>query len=113
MKELRPDYVHDISVRIDVLDEQGRATYVEGTFDLQGESLQFKGISMDGYGGPNFSAVLPDQTLERLRQRGFDKEGIDEIIVEIQRRVMEGEATMNIQHPQKPEDKQRDADSSG
>jgi hypothetical protein len=106
LKDLRPDYRYDLKVSVNVLDEQGRATYVEGEFELGGEGFAFKGIAMEGYGGPNFSAILPDETQGRLRELGYERESIDEIIVEIQRKIMEGEATMNLPPPQKPESKQ-------
>lgn len=87
------------SVRIDTLDEQGRATYVEGKFSVRGQELSFKGIAMEGYGGPNFSAILPESTLDSLRTGGFEKDDIDEITVEIQRKVMEGEVAMKTRAP--------------
>jgi len=104
LKDIRPDYRLVESVSIHALDEQGRATYVEGKFVLQGEELAFKGIAMEGYGGPNFSAILAESTLDYLRQRGLANEDIEEIVVEIQRKVMEGEAEMRTSVPRQEPD---------
>jgi hypothetical protein len=52
---------------------------------------------MEGYGGPNISATLSDETLSSLRHMGFDEGAIDELITALQRKIMEGAAHMQLQ----------------
>jgi len=52
---------------------------------------------MEGYGGPNISATLSDETLSSLRHMGLDERAIDELVTALQRKIMEGAAHMQLQ----------------
>jgi hypothetical protein len=51
---------------------------------------------MEGYGGPNISATLSDETLSTLRPMGLDEGAIDELITALQRKIMGGAAHMQL-----------------
>jgi hypothetical protein len=57
---------------------------------------------MEGYGGPNIGATLSDETLSALRQIGLDSEAIDELITALQRKIMEGQAHIELHEGQEP-----------
>jgi len=99
----RPELPQNLEVYIDSLDEQGRATYISGHFDYRKRSLKFDAIGMEGYGGPNIVATLSDETREALREIGLNHEDVDELITAIQRKIMEGEAHIQLQEPQTQE----------
>jgi len=105
-----PELPEDCEVYIDSLDEQGRVTYISGYFVYRRTNLKFGAIAMEGYGGPNIAATLSDETISELRRFGLDDAGIDELITALQRKIMEGQAHMQLQ----PEEKnQRDVDRHG
>jgi hypothetical protein len=93
----RPDLPEDLEVYIDSLDEQGRVTYISGYFVYRMKRLKFGAIGMEGYGGPNIGATLSDETLTELRQTGLDDVGVDQLITALQRKIMEGQAHIELQ----------------
>jgi hypothetical protein len=93
----RPELPEGLDVYIDLLDEQGRVTYISGYFEYKKTRLKFNAIGMEGYGGPNISATLSDETLSALRQMGLDSDAIDELITALQRKIMEGQAHIEVQ----------------
>ena len=92
----RPELPPDLEVYVESLDEQGRATYISGHFEFKNSRLKFDAIAMEGYGGPNISATLSDETLSLLRHMGLDEGAIDELITALQRKIMEGAAHMQL-----------------
>ncbi len=92
----RPELPEDLEVFIDSLDEQGRVTYITGYFDYKKTRLKFGAIGMEGYGGPNIGATLSDETLSALRELGLDSVAIDELITDLQRKIMEGQAHIEL-----------------
>ena len=92
----RPELRDDLEVYIDTLDEQGRVTYISGYFEYKNNRLKFGAIGMEGYGGPNISATISDETLAELRKLGLDDETIDELITTLQRKIMEGQAHIQL-----------------
>ncbi len=92
----RPELPIDLEVFIESLDEQGRVTYISGHFEYRKTRLKFDAIGMEGYGGPNIGATLSDETLSRLRELGLDNVGIDELITALQRKIMEGQAHIDL-----------------
>ena len=98
----RPDLPQDLEVYIDSLDEQGRVTYISGYFEYRNNRLKFDAIGMEGYGGPNIGATLSDDTLAELRKLGLDDTGIDELITTLQRKIMDGQAHIQLQENQNP-----------
>jgi hypothetical protein len=92
----RPELPQDLEVYIESIDEQGRATYVSGYFEFKNARMKFDAIAMEGYGGPNIAATLSDETLAILRQMGLGDDEISELITALQRKIMEGEAHMEL-----------------
>jgi hypothetical protein len=102
----RPDLPEDLNVYIDSLDEQGRVTYITGYFEYRNVRLSFGAIGMEGYGGPNIAATLSDVTLAELRRLGLKDDEVDELITALQRKIMEGQAHIQVQkkEPTAPKD---------
>jgi hypothetical protein len=97
----RPELPDDLEVYIESLDEQGRVTYISGHFVYRGNNLKFGAIGMEGYGGPNIAATLSDDTLAELRRLGLDDAEVDELITGLQRKIMEGQAHIQLQPDEK------------
>jgi len=97
----RPELPEDLEVYIDSLDEQGRVTYISGYLMYRRTNLKFEAIGMEGYGGPNISATLSDATLNELRQLGLDDAEVDQLITALQRKIMEGQAHIQLQPDEK------------
>jgi hypothetical protein len=93
----RPPLPQNLEVYIQSYDPQGKATYLSGYFEFMKTRLNFKGIMMDEYGGPNVAATLPDETQVALQKLGLDNEAVDELITSLQRKIMEGEAHVQMQ----------------
>jgi hypothetical protein len=93
----RPELPEELEVYIDSLDEQGRVTYIAGYFEYRKSRLKFGAIGMEGYGGPNIGATLPDETISGLKELGLDEAAIDELITSLQRKIMEGQAHIQLQ----------------
>lgn len=98
----RPELPEDLEVVIESLDEQGRVTYIAGHFEYKKTKLKFDAIGMEGYGGPNIGATLSDETLAALRQLGLDNVAIDELITALQRKIMEGQAHIELREDARP-----------
>ena len=92
----RPELPTDLEVYVESLDEQGRATYISGHFELSNVRFKFDAIAIEGYGGPNVAATLPDETASSLRKMGLNEEAVDQLITVVQRKIMEGEAHMQL-----------------
>lgn len=92
----RPELPEDLEVFIESLDEQGRVTYISGYFEFKRNRLKFDAIGMEGYGGPNIGATLSDETLTALRKLGLDHAAIDDLITALQRKIMEGQAHIEL-----------------
>ena len=97
----RPELPEDLEVFIDSLDEQGRVTYISGYFEFRKTRLKFAAIGMEGYGGPNIGATLSDETLTALGQLGLDNVAVDELITALQRKIMEGQAHIELRDEQR------------
>jgi len=92
----RPSLLKDLEVFIDSYDPQGRATYISGHFEFMNSRMNFNGIMMDEYGGPNVAAMLPEETQVMLRNLGLDNDAMDSLITSLQRKIMEGEAHVQL-----------------
>jgi hypothetical protein len=95
----RPVLPESLEVHIESLDGQGRVTYISGYFEFKNTKLRFDAIGMEGYGGPNIGATLSEETLSALRLMGLDHDGIDELVTALQRKIMEGQAHIELRSP--------------
>jgi len=92
----RPSLPEDLEVFVDSYDPQGKASYVSGHFQYLKTRMNFNCIMMDEYGGPNVAVVLPDETQSTLRKLGLDNDAIEDLITALQRKIMEGEAHVQL-----------------
>src|SRR5271157_5029965 len=111
----RPELPDDLEVYVDTLDEQGRVTYISGYFEYKKNRLKFGAIGMEGYGGPNINATLSEETLTELRKMSLDDQGVDELITALQRKIMEGQAHIQLREEptetQKPTEEKKENQS--
>jgi hypothetical protein len=98
----RPDLPENLEVCIESLDGQGRVTYISGYFEFRTAKLKFDAIGMEGFGGPNIGATLSEETLSTLREMGLDHSQIDELITALQRKIMEGQAHIELRNSENP-----------
>jgi hypothetical protein len=94
----RPELPKELEVFVESIDEEGRATYITGFFEFRKNRLKFGAIAMEGYGGPNIAATLPDETLSALKGMNLDEDKIDELITALQRNIMEGGAHIQLRN---------------
>lgn len=92
----RPSLPEDLEVYIDSYDPQGKASYASGHFQFMKSMMNFNCIMMDEYGGPNVAVVLPEETQTKLRELGLDNDAIDNLITDLQRKIMEGTAHVQL-----------------
>jgi len=92
----RPSLPEDLEVFVDSYDPQGKASYASGFFQYLKARMNFNCIMMDEYGGPNVAVVLPEETQTMLRNFGLDNDAIDNLITALQRKIMEGEAHVQL-----------------
>ena len=92
----RPSLPEDVEVFVDSYDPQGKASYVSGYFQYLKTRMNFNCIMMDEYGGPNVAVVLPEDTQSALRKLGLDNDAIENLITALQRKIMEGEAHVQL-----------------
>jgi len=92
----RPSRPEDLEVFIDSYDPQGKASYASGHFQFMKAKMNFNCIMMDEYGGPNVAVVLPEETQLMLRQLGLDNDAMDNLITDLQRKIMEGAAHVQL-----------------
>lgn len=92
----RPPLSEDLKVFIESYDPQGRASYFSGHFEFMNSRMNFDGIMMDEYGGPNIAAVLPEETQATLRKLGLDNDAMDSLITTLQRKIMEGDVHVRL-----------------
>jgi len=92
----RPSLPEDLEVFVDSYDPQGKASYASGFFQYMKARMNFNCIMMDEYGGPNVAVVLPEETQTGLRNLGLDNDAIDNLITALQRKIMEGEAHVQL-----------------
>jgi len=86
----RPRFPEELEVFIDSYDPQGKASYASGHFQLMKAVMNFNCIMIEEYGGPNVAVVLPEETQTMLRGLGLDNEAVDNLITNLQRKIMEG-----------------------
>jgi hypothetical protein len=96
----RPDLPENLEVYIESLDGQGRVTYISGHFEFRKAKLKFDAIGMEGFGGPNIGATLSEETLSALGQMGLDHSQVDDLITILQRKIMEGQAHIELRNPE-------------
>jgi len=92
----RPPLPENLEVFIESYDPQGRASYISGHFEFMNSRMNFNGIMMDEYGGPNVAAILPEETQVTLRNLGLDNDAMDSLITVLQRKIMEGQAHIQL-----------------
>lgn len=92
-----------MEVHITELVQEGRITYLNGYFVLEARGFDFEAIAIEGYGGPNVSAKLSDQAVGELSHHGVRPEDIEELIIQLQRKIIEGDLSMELGQRQQRE----------
>ena len=91
-----PQLQYDIDVFIDEMGDAsggGVANFLTGYAVYKGEKFPFEAIAYGRIGGQNVSPNLQPQALKRLEEIGVD---IELFTARLQRKMVEGEMTINI-----------------
>ncbi len=75
-----------------------KSRYIIGYILLQGTRYDFNALAYESHAGPNVNANFEDQAKEELNKIGLDSDGVEELLVNLQRKLMEGDLTMDFQN---------------
>lgn len=103
-KEEDASLQYDIDVFIDEMDEAsgvggGVANFLTGYALYKGEKFPFDAVAYGRIGGQNVKPNLAAQSLQRLEELGVD---LELFTARLQRKLVEGEMTVNIPEGAKP-----------
>ncbi|MEM0444810.1 MAG: hypothetical protein QXO86_05235 [Nitrososphaerota archaeon] len=77
-------------IEIDSADTRGKVSTFTGSFHLRGRRYRFTGIAVMTVGGPTVGVSLQGQDESELLSQGLTKEQIDQLLAEVQRKIVEG-----------------------
>jgi len=81
-------------VEVERASTRGRVSLIEGSFLLGDKRYRFSGIVVMTLGGPSVGISLAEKSEEELRRNGLTQKQIDEVVAEVQRRIVEGDFRM-------------------
>jgi hypothetical protein len=81
-------------VEVERASTRGRLSLIEGSFRLGDKRYRFSGIVVMTLGGPSVGISLAEKSEEELRRDGLTQKQIDEVVAEVQRRIVEGDFRM-------------------
>ncbi len=89
---------YELDVFVDAMDEGsgsggGVANFLTGYVLFKGEKLRFEAVAYGRIGGQNVSPILPEETVKRLKELDLD---IEAFTGQLQRKLVEGEITVQI-----------------
>ncbi|MEM0382076.1 MAG: hypothetical protein QW059_04285 [Nitrososphaerota archaeon] len=77
-------------IEIDSAETQGRVSTFSGRFLLGNQRYRFNGIAVMTIGGPTVGVSLSSEAEAELLSKGISREQLENIIAELQRRIVEG-----------------------
>ncbi len=73
-----------------------KSRYIIGYIVLQGSRYNFNALAYDSHAGPNVNANFEEETTAQLARIGLGSEDVEELLVNLQRKLMEGDLTMDF-----------------
>lgn len=73
-----------------------KSRYIIGYILLQETRYDFNALAYESHAGPNVNANFEEQAKKELAKRGLDSEAVEELLVNLQRKLMEGDLTMDF-----------------
>lgn len=83
--------VHIVEYRASTM----KSRFITGYILLADRRYDFNALAYESHAGPNINANFETQALDDLKQMGLDAEGVEELVVNLQRKLMEGDLTMD------------------
>lgn len=74
-----------------------KSRYIIGYILLQGTRYDFNALAYESHAGPNVNANFEQQAKDDLAKLGLDFDGMEELLVNLQRKLMEGDLTMDFE----------------
>jgi hypothetical protein len=76
-----------------------KSRYIIGYILLQGIRYDFNALAYESHAGPNVNANFEQQAKDELVKIGLDFDAVEELLVNLQRKLMEGDLTMDFESP--------------
>jgi hypothetical protein len=76
-----------------------KSRYIIGYILLRGVRYDFNALAYESHAGPNVNANFEQQAKDELGKIGVDSNGVEELLVNLQRKLMEGDLTMDFESP--------------
>ncbi len=76
-----------------------KSRYIIGYILLQGTRYDFNALAYESHAGPNVNANFEEQAKSELTKVGLDSEAVEELLVNVQRKLMEGDLVMDFEKP--------------
>ena len=76
-----------------------KSRYIIGYILLQGTRYDFNALAYESHAGPNVNANFEEEAKTELARIGLDSEEVEELLVNVQRKLMEGELVMDFEKP--------------
>lgn len=76
-----------------------KSRYIIGYILLQEKRYDFNALAYESHAGPNVNANFEEEAKKELTKIGLDSDAIEELLVNLQRKLMEGELTMDFEKP--------------
>jgi len=77
-------------VYVDEVEQYDKVSLLRGRFRIESGEYSFRGIAYMGYGGPNVNIELEEDVRENILDAGLSGEELEQLIVEVQRRIIDG-----------------------
>ncbi len=73
-----------------------KSRYIIGYILLQEKRYDFNALAYESHAGPNVNANFEEKAKAELAKEGLDSEAVEELLVNLQRKLMEGDLTMDF-----------------
>ncbi len=76
-----------------------KSRYIIGYILLQGTRYDFNALAYESHAGPNVNANFEEPSKAELAKIGLDSQAVEELLVNVQRKLMEGDLVMDFEKP--------------
>ncbi len=76
-----------------------KSRYIIGYILLQGTRYDFNALAYESHAGPNVNANFEEPSKAELVKIGLDSQAVEELLVNVQRKLMEGDLVMDFEKP--------------
>ncbi len=76
-----------------------KSRYIIGYILLDGTRYDFNALAYESHAGPNVNANFEEPSKAELAKIGIDSQAVEELLVNVQRKLMEGDLVMDFEKP--------------